>query len=593
MRILASNPDTIGDVVLRQPMYRALQDAGHELMLLVRPLLTPAIGALVPGAKVLTVGTNLYNPKLRAADPSLEPVAAAAREFAPDLLLVAPYQWTALSERLSHELPGARVAAMAGRLFADPHYGPAPESKLRVTDRVQVAEETPEVRKNELLASAVLGRAVNLPDPRLEAAAEHLAAADAVLSRLGFDAGAYWVACVGDTKWTRLRNWQPERWAEVLKLWALRHGRKFLLIGQDSEAETARKVRTLMGDQAAAAAEWFGRGEGDLDVLLGLVARSSGYVGRDTGPMHIAAAMGKPVLAVFGGGTWPRFVPQVDPSVALTVGTPCAGCNWVCHLPESYCIKDVPVQAALAAMEELEAGKVSERTVRVIRPDTVLLSRIGREGAEWGRAHLTQVSVTRREHMEQTQSLTETLERTARQAGRAEVLAAELESVKNEMARREALLKQRVAATEGLLHAREAEWQKRAAELEAKAQNAEDALRARLEAQVREKFAGEEAHRVQREGDLRTRLAKVQADLTQAQAEVSDLSTKLERVRGEHAALSRWSRQLEEELSTVRPRLNELMQSRWRRYGQRLHLCMTLPWEKESVNGNGGLNGKH
>jgi ADP-heptose:LPS heptosyltransferase len=578
MRILASNPDTIGDVVLRQPMYRALMDAGHELMLLVRPLLAPVIGTIVPGARVAVIQANIYDPRLKPSSPDLAPIVDIAREFRPDALLVAPYQWTAMSERLSLDLPEVKVFAFSGKPFSDPTFGPARETELRVTTRVEVAEESPEVRKNELMAAAVLGRSIDLPDPAVDAAPEHLMAADAVLSRLGYDAGDYWVACIGDTKWTRVRNWQPERWAAVLREWSVRYGRRFLLIGQDNEAESAQKVRELMGDRAGAAAEWFGRGDGDLDVLLGLIARSAGYVGRDTGPMHLAAALRKPVLAVFGAGTWPRFVPRVDPSIAITLGVPCAGCNWVCHLPESYCIKDVQVAPVLEAVDDLEAGRVRERTVRVLKPDTMLLTKIGREGAAWGRAHLTQLSLKRREHMEQTQTLTETLDRTARQAGRADALAEQLEALKSEMARREALLKQRVAATEALLRAREEEW-------------AGGRARARLEAEIRATIGADEAGRAQREADLRARLAKAQAELTETQAENSDLKTRLERYRSEHAALASWSKQLENELQVVRPRLHELMSSRWRRYGQRLHLCMTLPWEREVSNGQ--LNGRH
>jgi ADP-heptose:LPS heptosyltransferase len=578
MRILATNPDTIGDVILRQPMYRALMEAGHELMLLVRPLLTPVVGSVVPGARVATVQANIYDPRMRPSDPALEGVVEEARDFNPDAILVAPYQWTVMSERLSREFPEAKVFAFSGKPFSDPNHGPARTSELRITNRVEVAEESPEVRKNELMAAAVLGRSESLPDPTLEAAPEHITAADAILARLGYEPGKYWVACVGDTKWTKVRNWQPERWAEVLREWSVRYGRHFLLIGQENEAETARQVRSLMGDRSGAAAEWFGRGDGDLDVLLGLVARSAGYIGRDTGPMHISAAMRKPVLAVFGGGTWPRFVPQVDPSITVTLGVPCAGCNWVCHLPESYCIKDVPVASVLEAVDDLESGRVTQRTVRVLKPDGVLLTRIGREGAVWGRAHLTQLSLTRRESMEQTQTLADTLDRTARQAGRAEALAEQLDTLKTEMARRESLLKQRIAATEAMLRAREEEWTGGKA-------------RAKLEAEIRARFTIEEAARAQREADLRTRLSKAQAELTQAQAENADLKIRLERVTSEHSALANWSRQLEDELQVVRPRLHELMSSRWRRYGQRLHLCMTLPWEKAATNGH--LNGKH
>src|SRR5207247_4436511 len=67
------------------------------------------------------------------------------------------------------------------------------------------------------------------------------------------------------------------------------------------------------------AAVWM-EARASVSDLLALTQLSAGYVGHDTGPMHVAAAMGKPVLAVYGGGTWPRFRPAVTPSVALLVG---------------------------------------------------------------------------------------------------------------------------------------------------------------------------------------------------------------------------------------------------------------------------------
>src|SRR5690242_510906 len=103
MRILACNPDTIGDVVLRQPLYRALMDAGHELTLIVRPLLTPVLGAIVPGASIIPCDLNLYDPRLLPGSPKFGAIADRARATKPDVLLVAPFQWTALEERLSQD----------------------------------------------------------------------------------------------------------------------------------------------------------------------------------------------------------------------------------------------------------------------------------------------------------------------------------------------------------------------------------------------------------------------------------------------------------------------------------------------------------
>jgi hypothetical protein len=535
------------------------------------------LSGIAPGARVLATDLNLYDPRLEPEAASLQPVVDAAREFDPDILVIAPYQWTALEERLSNDLPRARVVAMSGRRFFDVNYGPGPVlTRPRITDLVQVAEDAPELRKNELLAAAVLGRAVKLPPPHLVAGPEHLAAASAALARLGFEPGSYAIACVGDSQWTRVRNWRPERWGEVLGEWSRRHGRRFILVGHESEQETSELVRRGMGESATNAVLWSGRGDGDLDVLLGLIAQSGGYIGRDTGPMHLAAALGKPVIAVFGGGTWPRFIPAALSGAAIMVGVPCVGCNWVCHLPESYCIKEVPAGEVLRAIDELEAGTLREMSVRALPPGPALIARIAREGAEAARLSLTQLSGTRNQDMEQT------LERALRDAGKADLLEKQLEEARAEMTRRESLLKQRVVATENMFRARHEELDRRAEGFDEEVRRARDAA----EAEFRRQLTGAEAEHHRREAELRAALARAQAEVEQVRLEIGDARLKLQTAYEQHQALRALGAQQAEEIGLLRARVRDLVVSRWRRAGQRVHLCMTLPWEREYVNGS-------
>lgn len=571
MRILASNPDTIGDVVLRQPLYDAILKAGHELILIVRPLLAPVMASIAPGARILTCGVNLYNPRLKLESPELQPIVDEVLQEKPDLFLVGPYQWTVLEERLAAFMPGVPCIAMSGKRFADVHYGPAPACMLSPTTRVEVAEDIAETRKNELLAAAVLGRVVRLPDPEVTPAPEHLWTAEAELAKLGLEPGGYWVACIGEGEHTAIRNWRKERWSQALAAWAAKYGKRFLVIGHQSEQAAAREIVQGMGDRSGHAVFWSGDGDGDLDVLLGLIGHSAGYVGRDTGPMHLAAAMGKPVLAVFGGGTWPRFLPQVDRSIAVAVGVPCVGCGWVCHLPESYCIKEVPLEAVLGAIDDLESGRPIGREARLLKPDSAQLASIGREGAASARQRMVELSVSRREHMEQSESLSAVLERALKQAGRAEAMHEELEALRAESVRRESVLKQRLAAAENAFRAREADLTKRLADYEASG----SPVAARRESELIEKLA-----------QVQAELARTQAELLQAKSEAADAQIRITRYDKDQNALANLSRQQESEVVVLRGRLNDLMASRWRRYGQRLHLCMTMPWEREYSNGH-------
>jgi ADP-heptose:LPS heptosyltransferase/predicted nucleic acid-binding Zn-ribbon protein len=595
MRILASNPDTIGDLVLRQPLYASLLAAGHELMLVVRSMLIPLVGQVAPGARAMAIETEVYDSSVEPDSAAFDALAAAAREFRPDVFLVAPFQWTVLEERLAAELPGVRCVAMTGRVYSDPSFGPERLSRLCPTERVEVTEDMPEPRKNEKLATQVLGRDVRLPDPALKVSAAQSRAAEAELVKLGLSPGGYWVACVGHSKHTAVRDWVPDRWARVLSQWPER-SRRFLLIGSEPERESLRAVRARMGDADGVAVEWVGEGESSVETLVGLVAASAGYVGRDTGPMHIAAALGKPVLAVFGGGTWPRFLPQVNPSIAITVGVPCVGCGWRCHLESSYCIKDVPAKDVLAAAEELEEGKVRGREARVIPPTPLLLTQIGREGAVAARRNLAEASRLRRE-ADGSESVRSELE------ARAARLAAELASLSDELRAARARLDQQgavaaqyreqLAAAARALGEKEAGWSRHVASLdklmaELRAEHAEALVKrgedAGALAAARERLA--EAIPVL--DDLRGRLGAAQHRLGHAESQASDLRLRVTRLEADQTAVSALARQHEAEVEVLRLRLSELLASRWRKLGQKMGVAMKLPWERDSgANGQG------
>jgi chromosome segregation ATPase len=181
--------------------------------------------------------------------------------------------------------------------------------------------------------------------------------------------------------------------------------------------------------------------------------------------------------------------------------------------------------------------------------------------------------------MEQSDSLAAVLERALKQAGRAEALSEQLDTAAAEYATKESLLRQRLAAAENTFKAREAELTRRLAELEANASKAERFIQAEAEHKARE------ADLLARLARTQSELAKVSNELLQAKADAADADLRLGKVRADQQTLMTLSRQHEGEVAVLRRRLSELMASRWRRYGQRLHLCMTLPWEHEMTNG--------
>ena len=381
MRILVSNPDSIGDVVLRQPMYAALSDAGHELLLAIRSFVAPIASLVAPKARTIVLESDPYTPDFNPASDDVRRAVEAAREFAPDVYCIAPYQRTEFDELLAESLKGCRTVGMTGALFPGViDSGLNRQSRIRLDREVPVSIDSHELEKSERLCSELLGRPVKLPDPSIRAGRSSIECARSVIGRLGVEPGKFWIACVGSNRYTAVRNWALENWAKVLSQAVARYGQKFLMIGTPDESAATEQVRNLMGPNADAT-ENLCDSPHSLATVVGLLHHSAGYIGRDTGPMHLAAALGKPVVAVFGGGTWPRFTPRAKVGAVASVVMPCSGCDWVCHLRESYCVKRVPVEAILDAFDSIQNKELKGMRLQQLQMDPMLSARVIRESS--------------------------------------------------------------------------------------------------------------------------------------------------------------------------------------------------------------------
>lgn len=149
--------------------------------------------------------------------------------------------------------------------------------------------------------------AASVPIPSLIVTPEQRADLDAWLVRRALDGQPLVLVQAGSrstTRWgrafrrpTNQKYWPVERWARVLDGIASREPRaRILLTGVPNEARiNARILRRVRTDRALDVAR-------DLPIrrLLALQERASGMVSADTGPAHSAAALGCPLVVLFG-----------------------------------------------------------------------------------------------------------------------------------------------------------------------------------------------------------------------------------------------------------------------------------------------------
>jgi len=621
MRILITNPDTIGDVVLREPLFRVLAEAGHELALIVQPLVQPLARVVAPGARLIELSMSVYDGRIEPDDERLDPVIDAVEDFDPDMIVGAPFTWTMLEDRLAEAFSDVRRIGQAGGRFIDPWHGRETEPRAPFDEIVRVNEDLHELRKSEALARAVLAKPVHLPNPRLELADEHRQAADAVLARLGLKRGEFTAACVGHHRHTAIRNWRPERWVKAIAHLMKRYDRQVLLLGGQDEAEASQAIGESLEAKGHEPRYWFGGSEGDTLLLTALLEASRGYIGRDTGPMHIAAAVGKPVLAVFGGGTWPRFRPLVAPSVSITLAVPCSPCDWRCEQRRSHCIKDVPLHDVIEQIDRLEQGSIERAEVRQLEPSRATLVGIASQAADAAQQYKVELSITkskltetkkrqdqeiRRNSMSETALLQrlDKLEQSIQNSGQASRQAEEAQRRASEITQKltqnnQALQQARQELAQAAQRAEAADQQRSslADELQAlrqqlaKETTRADGLERELEETRTQRDAAEREATALRAKYANVDLPALRQNLKTArqlvgslQGEKHDLTMRSKRLLQERQAIEKLADQRLVTIQGLEHKLRLLLASRWRQVGQRMRVAVVLPWEEAERN---------
>lgn len=154
--------------------------------------------------------------------------------------------------------------------------------------------------------------------------------------------------------------WLPERFAEVACRAHRDLGARVVIVGGPGDRSRCAHVAAVIADMAPDAASWCENLAGRTDVcaLAAWLERCTCLVTNDTGAMHVAAAVGTPVVAIFGPTDWRETAPLGTGHHLIRASVPCGPCHRrTCHL-DHRCMKSVSVEEVYQAVADVCATRL-------------------------------------------------------------------------------------------------------------------------------------------------------------------------------------------------------------------------------------------
>ncbi len=184
------------------------------------------------------------------------------------------------------------------------------------------------------------------PQLKMPLPPEVLSSARSRLKALGVDQEKPIVIISPGASYGPAKRWPASRFAHLASLLQEKKGAEILIIGAKEEMDIATSISLSMPRRPTILT-----GATSLAELVGLISLATLFISNDTGPMHIANALGVPVVAIFGPTDPAVTGPFQKPSVCLKKEVPCWPCSYRACPYDHRCMTGISAEEVLAACE--------------------------------------------------------------------------------------------------------------------------------------------------------------------------------------------------------------------------------------------------
>ncbi|MDD4955179.1 MAG: glycosyltransferase family 9 protein [Candidatus Omnitrophica bacterium] len=335
-RILATRLQGMGDVVCFMPALRSLRDnfPGAEITVLVGRLSGREVIENCPWIDAVIFydieKKRNYFEKIR--------FVKLLRQKKFDLIIMSSQE---VGFALKAFLSAARYRAGFGRYTVN---GITSTDRFGFLNSLSLESRKPEhdieanLRLLETLGLDIKNRNLELPVKEKDAAV-----AAGIFNEAGF--GSKKVVAINPSSNRSVKNWPKEKYAQLIKELKEKHGAEVVLIGAQKDMQLNREISGMSGSKILDLA-----GKTTLGELIAVLNKCHLFIGNDSGPMNIAAALNMPVVALFGPGDEVKFRPYCANYIVVSKRVDCAPCNeHSCALDK--CMQPIEVEEVLRAAE--------------------------------------------------------------------------------------------------------------------------------------------------------------------------------------------------------------------------------------------------
>lgn len=355
-RILIIKPSSLGDIVHALPVLAGLRAAYPQAH--IAWLVGKSFAPLLEGHPLLDEAISFdrrhYGRMLRnwqaAADFVRFLRALRRRRFD----LVVDLQGLIRSGFLSWASGArSRVGFAAAREFGWAFY----------SRRVSVEPGVSHAVEKNLCVARALGLSVASPAFPLGLRPEELDAARELLSRAAGRPLDAFVAVLPGARW-ETKRWPPRRFGELLgRLRAAGYPPCVLLGGPEDQPLSS----SICGACPADVIDLIGRTS--LRQLSALLAQANLVICHDSGPMHLAAALGRPLVAIFGPTDARRTGPYCRTARVVSLPLACSPCRRRrCPLQHHNCMQQLSADAVMQSVREQWAAPSGASDTRSGQP---------------------------------------------------------------------------------------------------------------------------------------------------------------------------------------------------------------------------------